>query len=86
MESVENPVLEHLHALGAGQDNILRAVEESRARVNSLEFHVAGLRRDVALLHEDIAAIHARLDRHEDRLKHIEHRLLDLKAGDSRAV
>ena len=75
MENVENLILEHLRALRAGQDRIVQAMDEPRARIGSLEAHVAGLRRDIALVHEDIAAVNTRLDHHDDRLARIEQRL-----------
>ena len=62
-DNVENPVLEHLHALRAGQDCIESKSSDLKERVSAVETGLNGVRRDLVALAEADARLQVTIDR-----------------------
>jgi chromosome segregation ATPase len=71
----ENPVLEHLRALRAGQDRIESELRDLKERVSAVETGLNGVRRDLVALAEADARLQVTIDRLGDRADRIEKRL-----------
>jgi predicted nuclease with TOPRIM domain len=74
-DNVENPVLEHLRALRAGQDRIESELRDLKERVSAVETGLNGVRRDLVALAEADARLQVTIDRLGDRVDRIEKRL-----------
>lgn len=77
--NIENIIIEHLKALRNDvrefRSETTQQFDDVKLRMQQVEAHVAGLRRDVSLVHDDIAVIHVRLDHIEKRVERVERRL-----------
>lgn len=65
----ENPILEPLRGLRAGQDHLESELREVAARLTSLEASIAAGRRDSTHNYEEIIRQQSRIDRIERRLE-----------------
>jgi archaellum component FlaC len=75
MEEPTNLILEHLRALRAGQDRLGERLDETIARLGSIESQIGNLHREVAHLQQELARHDLRFDGIDRRLDRIERRL-----------
>ena len=74
-DNVENPVLEQLRHIRAGQDRIEHKLSEISARLTSLEAATARSRNDNLSTQEDVYRQQGVIDRINERLERVERRL-----------
>lgn len=69
IENVENSILEHLRAIRADVGTLKDDNVFMKARMSSLEHHMAGVHADFATVNSRMDGIEKRLDRIEKRLE-----------------
>ncbi|MBE2259139.1 MAG: hypothetical protein IAE88_09795 [Rhodobacteraceae bacterium] len=74
-DNAENPILEHLRGLRAGQDHLESEMREVAARLTGLEASTAAGRRDSAHNYEEIIRQQSSIDQIKARIERIERRL-----------
>lgn len=66
---VENLLLDHLRAIRAQLDGLIRGLGELRGRVSSIGSRLANVQGDIAMIHQRLDDQGERLDRIERRLE-----------------
>ena len=74
-DNAENPILEHLRGLRAGQDRLESEMREVAARLTGLEASTAAGRRDSAHNYKEIIRQQSSIDQIKARIERIERRL-----------